>query len=367
MVTLVNVIGYLVYTKDVHLVMDGNNPSRSFRERAQGLASGPVYEDNKNCWLLEVAADSDWSGNKLSRSSTSCGCIFLGGNWIYSYSRTQRNITLSSTESECVALVSGASEGLLLQAVLTHLVGPNVELKLYADNTSAVAIASKEGVGRIKRLDGKLLWIPQRQGRDFQLRRLDTATNPSDLGTKSLGGKRVRLLLYLMHYENDLGSLGLEEFLEEKEKKEKRDQLKTIRAVLHHEVGEIGEPPNSSLMNRLAKKLMRLTLAALLTDAGEALGLHEGECLAMVEPTRPTMTSVGLIYFLLFVILVLVILLVVMCVKANYFRRSAIYHIKMVREVREILRFFLCPLPKTPSVALRTMTPWGMAYDQNQL
>ena len=65
---------------------------------------------------------------------------------MYSYSRTQRNITLSSTEFEYVALVSGASEGQLLKAVLEHLVGPYVEMKLHADNTSAIAIASKEGV-----------------------------------------------------------------------------------------------------------------------------------------------------------------------------------------------------------------------------
>ena len=338
MATLVNVIGYLVHTKDVHLVMDGDDPSRSFRDRAYGLSTGPIYENNKQCWLLEVATDSDWSGNKSSRSSTSCGCIFLGGNWIYSYSRTQRNITLSSTESEYVALVSGASEGLLLRAVLAHLVGPAVEMKLYADNTSAVAIANKEGVGRIKHLDGKLLWVQQRQGRDFQLRRLDTATNPSDLGTKSLGGKRVRLLLYLMHYENELGSLGEEEFLEERQKKEKRDQLKSIRTVIHHEVEGCGERPNSSLMNNVAKKLMRLTLAALLTDAGEALGLPDEKCVAMAQPMRSSMTSIGMVYFLLFVIGVLVVLLVVMCVKANYFRRSALYHINMVRQVRKILK-----------------------------
>ena len=129
---MLNVMGYLLYTKDIHVVMDGNNPSGSFRTRARGLTSVPEYKENKQCWLLQVAADSDWSGNRSSRSSTSSGCVFVGGNWVYSYSRTQRNITLSSTESEYVALVSGASEGLLLKAVLEHLVGPYVEMKLYA-------------------------------------------------------------------------------------------------------------------------------------------------------------------------------------------------------------------------------------------
>ena len=64
---------------------------------------------------------------------------------MYSYSRTQRNIILSSTESEYVASVSG-------KAVLTHLVGSKVVMKLFADNTSAMAIAAKEGVSKTKHL-----------------------------------------------------------------------------------------------------------------------------------------------------------------------------------------------------------------------
>ncbi|CAL1169286.1 unnamed protein product [Cladocopium goreaui] len=75
---------------------------------------------------------------------------------------TQRNITLSSTESEFVALVSGACEGLLLRAVLQLLLGENVQLKLYGDNTSCMAIAAKEGVCKVKHLSGRLLWIQQR-------------------------------------------------------------------------------------------------------------------------------------------------------------------------------------------------------------
>ena len=71
---------------------------------------------------------------------------------MYSYSRTQRNIILSSTESEYVASVSGASEGLLLKAVLTHLVGSKVVMTLFADNTSAMVIAAKEGVSKTKHL-----------------------------------------------------------------------------------------------------------------------------------------------------------------------------------------------------------------------
>ena len=51
--TLLNVIGYMIYTKGYHAVMDGNDPLRSFRQRAKGLTEVPPYEENKQCWLLE--------------------------------------------------------------------------------------------------------------------------------------------------------------------------------------------------------------------------------------------------------------------------------------------------------------------------
>ena len=79
------------------------------------------------------------------------------------HARTQKNITLSSTEAEYVALVSGASEGSLLKAAVEHLTGEQVKLVIYGDNSSSIAIAQKEGVGKLKHLSGRLLWLQQRQ------------------------------------------------------------------------------------------------------------------------------------------------------------------------------------------------------------
>ena len=111
---LEKLVGYLATTMDRHLVMRSQTKSNSFRNRTRGLTTAPMFEEAEHMWLLEVTCDSDRSGNKQTRSSTSAsaGCILLAGNWIHSYARTQKNITLSSTEAEYVALVSGASEGL---------------------------------------------------------------------------------------------------------------------------------------------------------------------------------------------------------------------------------------------------------------
>ena len=97
-------------------------------------------------------------------------------------------------------MVSGASEGLSLKAAVEHLTGEQVKLVIYGDNSSSIAIAQKEGVGKLKHLSGRLLWPQQRQSKDLDLRKLDTATNPSDIGTKTLGGKRINLLMYFMGF-----------------------------------------------------------------------------------------------------------------------------------------------------------------------
>ena len=118
-----------------------------------------MFEEAEHMWLLEVTCDSDWSGNKQTRSSTSAGSIFFAGNWIHSYARTQKNITFSSTEAEYVALVLGASEGLLLKVAVEHLTGEQVKLVIYGDNNSSIEIVQKEGVGKPKHLSGRLLWL----------------------------------------------------------------------------------------------------------------------------------------------------------------------------------------------------------------
>eukprot|EP00435_Cladocopium_sp_Y103_P016276 s3110_g4.t1 len=199
-----------------------------------------------------------------TRAWTSCGGTFIGGSWIYSYSSTQKCIILSSTEAEYSALVSGASEGLLVKAVAQHLTGETVDLKVYSGNTSCVAAAQKEGAGRVKHLDGRLLWLQQRPGKDLELRRLDTTTNPADLGTKCLPGWRVRFLPCLLGLSKTWDGLGKQEFQEEKTKKDGKERIRRIKAVVHPELAGAGEGRNGTLLIQAAKKLLRLTLFACL-------------------------------------------------------------------------------------------------------
>ena len=215
-----------------------------------------------------------------------------------------------------------------MKAVIKFLTGKNVELKVYCDNNAAMAIGCKEGVGRIKHLGGRLLWLQQRQNKDLQLRRIDTATNPADISAKILGGKRVRLLLKLMGFTNDFQDLGEKEFEDEKVKKEAKERLRVVRKVVFANE-ETGERQSSTMMNQVAKHLMRLTLGALLLDVGEALGQSSNQCLVVAEPSTMTWILSTTIFILAFVIVIL--LLVIFALLATY--KNAARQSKMAREI----------------------------------
>ena len=63
-------------------------------------------QTNDNYWLLGSFSDSDWSSDKRHQRSTSSGLHMFCGNLVYSSSRTQRTISLSSCEAELHGMVS---------------------------------------------------------------------------------------------------------------------------------------------------------------------------------------------------------------------------------------------------------------------
>ena len=70
-------------------------------------------------WLLETFTDSDWSGAKGHRRSTSAAVYML--NVVLTSSRGQKSVSLSSAEAELNALVSGAADGIYLRRRLEFL------------------------------------------------------------------------------------------------------------------------------------------------------------------------------------------------------------------------------------------------------
>ena len=165
------------------------------------------YESMHDGVLLEVFCDADWSGNKQTRRSMSSSSFYLNGCCIHTSCRSQRCVSLSSTESEFYALVSAACDGIYLKRILQFLLDQLVDLCMRTDNQSCRQISMKQGVSKVRHLDGRFLWVQEKTG-DGTLRvgAVDGRRNPSDLGTKvPASGKRLKALLCMHDFVECIG------------------------------------------------------------------------------------------------------------------------------------------------------------------
>ena len=121
------------------------------------------------------------------------------------------------------------------------------------------------------------------RGKDLDLRKLDTATNPSDIGTKTLGGKRINLLMYIMGFTDSSQRLGKTEFEAERAQAEQKRRLQEVRRMVF---AEEGTPEKSTQANQLAKRLLRLTMTALLADSTLGLATAEDQQCFPEEPQK---------------------------------------------------------------------------------
>ena len=132
-----------------------------------------AYPDvNNNEQVLEVFTDSDWATDRATRRSVSCCAVFYGSCLLYSASRTQKLVSLSSAEAEVYACASGTSDSILLSRMLTWLTGKKTTINLYTDSSGAKGILQRHGVGRLRHLSCRILWLQDlihKERRDWQL------------------------------------------------------------------------------------------------------------------------------------------------------------------------------------------------------
>ena len=137
----------------------------------------------ENPRALDAFSDSDWGGDLVTRRSTSGGCILRGGHLLSHWSRTQQVISLSSAEAELHALCKAASEGLAVSN-MGHEMYLGIPMRLSTDSSAARGIVQRTGVGKVKHLDIKSLWIQERESMgDFTCVKVPRLENWSDLMT----------------------------------------------------------------------------------------------------------------------------------------------------------------------------------------
>jgi hypothetical protein len=141
--------------------------------------------------LLEVFSDSDWAGCIRTRKSTTGGALMRGRHVLKTWSGTQATIALSSAEAELIAAVRAAAEGLAVRSLVRDF-GLDCGLRIHVDSSAAIGICKRTGVGKIRHLDTRLLWIQEgvRDG-TFEVIKVLGTENPADLMTKHLGAEQI--------------------------------------------------------------------------------------------------------------------------------------------------------------------------------
>ena len=113
----------------------------------------------------------------------------MDGQCVYAFSRRQGVQSTSSAEAELYGACSVCLEWL----------GYEVDYRLHVDSSSAKATIRREGVGKVKHLDVRSLWLQQeRQQHGLNMMKIPGEQNPADLGTKSHGVQRFEMLKRLI-------------------------------------------------------------------------------------------------------------------------------------------------------------------------
>ena len=108
--------------------------------------------------FVNVYTDSDWAGQATTCRSTSGGVVQWKNATLTAWSRTQQTVSLSSAEAELYAVTTGVAEGMVTKHILQEL-GHEVFLMNHVDSQSAKAWASKRGLGRMKRVMLKYMYV----------------------------------------------------------------------------------------------------------------------------------------------------------------------------------------------------------------
>ena len=144
---------------------------------------------------LDIYVDSDWAGCLASRKSTSGGVVMHGAHCLRTWASTQAVRATSSAEAEFYAIVEGASRGLGIKSLARDL-DSELQIIMHSDASAGRSMAFRKGLGRVRHLETKYLWIQDliKDGR-VQLRKVKGIANPADIGTKHLTFKEMNGLM----------------------------------------------------------------------------------------------------------------------------------------------------------------------------
>jgi hypothetical protein len=154
-----------------------------------GLKVDPVVP-NDGKWELEVYSDSDWAGSKDDRRSVGSYYIFLNKVLISWRSKSQKVVSLSSSEAEFYACAEAVKEIPFIAQLLLFLGIPvKLPVDVWVDNVGAIFMSeNRTSSSRTRHMDTRWWYVNQLQEEEklIKVRFVRTAQNVSDVGTKNV-------------------------------------------------------------------------------------------------------------------------------------------------------------------------------------
>ena len=164
-----------------------------------GLLYADYEEDGITVKSINISAysDADWAGNVDNYKSTSAGILSVGENIVDGFTRSQHTVSLSSTESEFIAVVETSKGIKWAQSLLSEIGIPQIlPIILYCDNKSTIAATLNKGMSsKLRHMNIRYHWIKDEVKKgDIKLVHVSTANQLADILTKTLTPKPFKLL-----------------------------------------------------------------------------------------------------------------------------------------------------------------------------
>jgi hypothetical protein len=141
-------------------------------------------------YIIVGTVDASWAAGP-GRKSTSGGVLQVQGFTVMHWSRTQNVIAQSSCEAELISMNMGGNEATFVQTLLSEI-GIQMKIRLMADSSSAIAVTQRRGLGRLRHLQVKELWLQERvRAGLIEMDRVPTEHNMADMLTKGLMSGRL--------------------------------------------------------------------------------------------------------------------------------------------------------------------------------
>ena len=148
------------------------------------MLATPTHGDK----LAHAAPPPTHAGCAVTRKSTTGYVVRFGHSTVKHGSNLQSTTALSSGESEYYALVKAGKEGLGFQSLLADW-GLTLPLEVSSDSSAARGHVSRRGLGKMRHIQTRYLWIQERVGEGhLRITSVPGTKNVADILTKCVPG-----------------------------------------------------------------------------------------------------------------------------------------------------------------------------------